>query len=115
LGERTETRSGNARHVILKCEEKLYYVSMISVCFSEGEATHKATFHAREIVGNQFCDLDFEIPQKLYDILMEYTKLDNSDLMLVLSVENKEFKWSLMSENWLRHYSNLNNANNFIV
>jgi len=35
-------------------------------------------------------------------MLIEYTKLDNFDLILVLRIEGSESKWCLMSEEWLK-------------
>jgi len=113
--ETTEIKSENARHLILRCADKLYYVNMIRVRLCEGEKMHKAKFHAKSVGDNQYCDLDMAIPQKLYDVLVEYTKLDNSDLILLLSVENQEFKWSLVSESRLKQHSNKNSANAYVV
>jgi hypothetical protein len=115
LGERAVTKSENARQVILKYEQGLYYIGTISVRFHDGEPKHSATFHARRAENNQYCDLELEIPQTLYEILLEYTKMGNPDLILILSLENKEFKWSLISESWLKNYSNAKNAAHYVV
>lgn len=110
-----ETRSENARHIILSYKDKLYYVSAVKVHFFEGKETHRAIFHAKNTVGGELEDLDLDIPQKLYDLLVEYTRTDDSDLMLVLHVEGKEFQWGLVSESWLRRYMNGNIAASYIV
>lgn len=99
----------------MKTEEKLYYVSAVSVCLDEGQKAHKATFHAQTVEDSKRCDLDLEIPQNLYDTLVEYTKLGNPDLILMLFHENNTFKWSLMSESWLKQYSNMNNIDKYVV
>jgi hypothetical protein len=87
----------------------------VRVHFCEGRETHKAIFHAKDTAGGELEDLDMDIPQKLYELLMEYTKTDDSDLMVVLHVEGKEFKWGLVSESWLRRYINSNIAAGYIV
>jgi hypothetical protein len=115
MGERTETKSETARQVILKTGEKLYYVSMVSVRLCDGQKVHRATFHAQTVEDSQQCDLDFEIPQDLYNTLIEYTRQGNPDLILVLLHEDHRFKWSLMSQSWLRQYSNTDNINQYVV
>jgi hypothetical protein len=112
---RTETRSEKARQVILKAEEKLYYVSSIKVQLRECQNVHRATFHVQAVEDNQHCDLDFEIQQNLYDMLVEYTKLGNPDLILLLFHENNTFTWSLISESWVKHWSNIHNLDHYVV
>jgi hypothetical protein len=115
VDRRTETRSEKARQVILKAEEKLYFVNTVSVHLCEGQKVHKATFHAQTVENSQHCDLDFEIPQDLYDTLVQYTKLGNPDLILMLFHEKDTFTWSLISESWLKQYSNMNNIDRYVV
>lgn len=112
---RTEIRSKNAHHIILSYKGALYYVNRVSVRFCEGERVHKAIFHAKRVIDNQPEDLDLKITRKLYDILVEYTKLDNSDLMFLLHAENNELRWYLTSENRLRQHTTVNNANKYVV
>ena len=102
MGERVETRSENARHVILKYENDLYHVDKVNVQYSEGKKVYSAVFRAKRVGSGQLVDLGFDISQNLYDVLVEYTKLDDSDLLLVLHVDGKDFKWSFVSESWLR-------------
>ena len=102
MKERVETRSENARHVILKYDEKVYHVNRVNVQCSEGKKVYSAVFNARRLEDNEVLDLDFEISRKLYDVLVEYTKLSDSDLLLVLHVEGGDFKWGLVSDSWLR-------------
>jgi hypothetical protein len=99
---REETRSENARHVILKYEDKLYHVNRVNVRCSEGKKAYNAVFSARRLEDDEMLDLDFKISRNLYDVLVEYTKLDNSDLLLVLHVEGDCFKWGLVSDSWMR-------------
>jgi len=110
-----ETRSENARHVILSYKDKLYYVSTVKVTYCEGEEVHKAVFHAKDTAGGHVEELDLDIPQRLYEILLEYAKIDESDLILVLHVERKEFKWGLVSESWLRRYTNKKVTSDYVV
>ena len=115
MEERTVTKSENARHIILNYEDTIYYVGTINVRLREGELKHDATFHAKNPSDNLYYDLEFEIPQTLYEILVEYTKMANPDLILVLALENKVFKWSLVSESWLKNYSNKANPSHYVV
>ena len=103
--ERVETRSDNARHVILKHDNYLYHVNKVDVEFSESTQVYNAIFRARRVDGGQKVDLDFEISQKLYEVLVEYTKLDDSDLLLVLQIDGNDVKWSFVSESWVRQQS----------
>jgi hypothetical protein len=102
MRERVETRSENARHVILKYEDKVYHVNRVNVRCSEGKKVYSAVFSAKRLEDNKVLDLDFEISRNLYDVLVEYAKLDDSDLLLVLHVEGDDFKWGLVSDSWLR-------------
>jgi hypothetical protein len=97
-----ETRSENTRHIILKYEDKVYHVNRVNVQCSEGKKMYSAVFSAKRLKDNKVIDLDFEISRNLYDVLVKYTKLDDSDLLLVLHVEGDAFKWGFVSENWLR-------------
>jgi len=102
MKERVEMRSENASHVILKYENKLHHVNRVNVHCSEGKKLYSAVFNAKRLEDNKVLDLDFEISRNLYDILVEYTKIEDSDLLLVLHVEGNAFKRGFVSENWLR-------------
>jgi hypothetical protein len=103
MSHKVEARSQNSRHVILKYEDNLYHIDKVNVQqYSEAKKAYNAVFRAKRLSDNQLLDLDFDISQKLYDTLIEYTNLDDSDLLLVLQAENNEFKWSLFSESWVR-------------
>jgi hypothetical protein len=110
-----ETHSESARHIILSYGDRVYYVSTVKVQFCEGQETHKAVFHAKDATGGQLEDLDLDVPQKLYEILVEYTKMGNSDLILVLHVENKEFTWGLVRESWLRRFMSKDTVAGYVV
>jgi hypothetical protein len=98
----SEIKSENARNVILSYGDQVYFVNRVNVCLGEGEVKYKAVFHAKRVTDNQLQDLELEIDKKLYDMLVEYTKLDNFDLVLILQIEGKESKMCLMSQNWLK-------------
>jgi hypothetical protein len=102
MKERAETRSENARHVILQYENKLYHVDRVTVQCSEEKKMYNAVFSAKRLGDNQLLNLDFDISPNIYDVLVEYTKLDNSDLLLVLNFEGNIVKWRFVSESWLR-------------
>ena len=105
VGGKVETRSDNARHVILKYENSVYHVDQVNVEFSESTQKYNAVFHAKRVDGGQMVDLDFDINQKLYEVLTEYTKLDDPDVLLVIQIENNEFKYSFVNESWLKQQS----------
>ena len=99
--ERTEVKSDNARNVILSYNDKIYFVGGVNIKIEEGADKMKAVFHAKRATDNIQEDLDIEINQGTYDILMEYAKLDKLDLIMVLRIEGASSKWCLMSEDWL--------------
>ena len=101
--EQGEVKSENARNVILSYGEGVYYVNKVNVQVSEGAALMKAIFHARRVTDNQPEDINVEIKQNVYDMLVEYAKLDKLDMILVLHIEGTDAKWCLMSENWLKN------------
>ena len=106
MGSRSGVSSANARQVILRHQDRLYYVSRVSVRFCEGEATHRAVFHARRATDNQAEDLDLEITRRLYHVLVGYARLDDFDDILILQIEGKDSKWCLISENWFKQCTN---------
>jgi hypothetical protein len=110
-----EIRSGNARNVILSYSDQVYYVNRVNVCVREHEMKCNAVFHARGAIDNQPQDLELEIDKKLYDIFVEYVKLDNSDLVLILQIDGKESRLCLMSLNWLKQQSVKKGLNRYIV
>lgn len=101
--DHTEVKSENARNVILSYDDKIYYVNSVNVQIQEGADKLKAIFHAKRASDNTPQDLDIEISQGIYDILMEYAKLDKLDLIMVLQIEGANSKWCLMSEDWLKN------------
>jgi len=103
LSEHSEVKSENARNVILSYGENVYFVNKVNVQMNEGAEKIKAVFHARKLPSNEPEDLDIEIGKKVYDMLMEYVKLDQLDLILVLKIQGEDAKWCLMSENWLKN------------
>lgn len=102
MGEHSEVKSENARNVILSYGDTIYFVNRVNVQLQEGVDVLKAIFHARRAADGQTQDLEIEINKDTYNMLVEYAKLDNYDLILVLHIEGKESKWCLMSENWLK-------------
>jgi hypothetical protein len=101
--EQNEVKSDNARNVILSYQNQIYYVNSVNVKVQEGEQKIQAVFHAKRASDNAQQDLDLEITQGTYDILMEYAKLDKLDLIMVLQVDGADMKWCLMSEDWLQN------------
>ena len=101
--EHTEVKSENARSVILSYNDKIYYVNGVNVQIHEDAKKIRAIFHAKRAADNAAQDLDIEITQATYDILMEYAKLDKLDLIMVLQIEGANSKWCLMSEDWVRN------------
>lgn len=110
-----EVKSENARNVILSYGGAVYFVNKVNVQFQEGADTLKAVFHARKAKDKQFHDLEVEISQAVYNMLIEYAKLDNFDLILVLRVKGNESKWCLMSEEWLKKRNKNNSTTLYIV
>ncbi len=110
-----ETHSENVRHAILSYKDRVYYVSTVRVRFCEGKEMHRAIFHAKDAAGGEPKDLDLEISQKLYELLVEYTKIGNSDLILVLRIENKEYSWGMVHESWLRMFLSKDTVASYIV
>lgn len=106
MGEHSEVKSENAHNVILSYEDTIYFVNKVNVKMQEGTNILKAIFHARRANDGQIQELEIEINQDTYNMLVEYAKLDSNDLILLLHIEGTESKWCLMSENWLkRQYS----------
>ena len=107
LAEHNEVKSDNARNVILSYGENVYFVNKVNVQIQEGSADKlQAIFHAKRLPDHEPEDLNIEITQKLYDMLIEYAKMDKFDLILVLQIQGSESKWCLMSENWLKNQAN---------
>jgi hypothetical protein len=113
--EHSEVKSDNARNVILSYNDTIYFVNSVNVKVQEGMENIKAIFHAKRVSDNTQEDLDIEITQGTYDILMEYAKLDKLDLIMVLQIEGTSSKWCLMSENWLRTQMQINASKSYIV
>jgi hypothetical protein len=111
----SETKSENARFVILSYGEAVYYVNRVNVHLRDGENVYRAVFHAKRAMDNQQEDLDLEINKSMYNILVEYAKLDNADMILILHVEGNKSKWCLMSENWLKRYTNGSIAGKYVI
>ena len=103
MGENSQVTSENARNVILSYQDSVYYVNKVSVQFQEGADMIKAVFHARKAKDTLFQDLEVKISKAAYNMLIEYAKLDNFDLILVLRIDGNESKWCLMSEEWLKN------------
>ncbi|MCW3999740.1 MAG: hypothetical protein NWE93_05835 [Candidatus Bathyarchaeota archaeon] len=101
--EHSEVKSENARNVILSYKDSIYYVNSVNVQMLQDQGRLKAIFHTKRAQDNSLEDLDIEINQGTYDILMEYAKLDKLDLIMVLQIEGANAKWCLMSEDWLKH------------
>ncbi|MCX8152972.1 MAG: hypothetical protein N3E52_00895 [Candidatus Bathyarchaeota archaeon] len=105
MGEHSEVKSENAHNVILSYGSTIYFVNRVNVKLQEGSDMLKAVFHARRANDGQIQDLEIEITQDTYNMLVEYAKLDSDDLILLLRIDGKESKWCLMSENWLKKQS----------
>ncbi len=103
MSDQSEVKSENARNVILSYGENVYFVNKVNVKISEGPEKLKAVFHARRIADNQPQDLNVEISQDVYDVLLEYTKMNKLDLILVLQIGGDDAKWCLMSDSWLKN------------
>ena len=115
MGENSQVTSENARNVILSYRDSVYYVNKVNVQFQEGTDMLKAVFHARKAKDTLFQDLEVKISKAAYNILIEYAKLDNFDLILVLRIDGNESKWCLMSEEWLKKRVGDNGKVSYIV
>ncbi|MGF3522845.1 MAG: hypothetical protein ACQXXJ_07090 [Candidatus Bathyarchaeia archaeon] len=117
MSEQTEVKSENARHVILSYNENVYFVNKVNVKIPEGKDKLKAVFHARRITDNQPQDLNVEISQDVYDVLVEYAKMNKMDLILVLQIDGENAKWCLMNDNWFAQQpiSRGNGKNQYVV
>jgi hypothetical protein len=111
----SEVKSDNARNVILSYNDKIYYVNGVNIQIQEGDKKLKAIFHAKRASDNMHEDLDIEINQGTYDILVEYAKLDKLDLIMVLQIEGCTSKWCLMNEGWLKNQSHRFKNTGYIV
>jgi hypothetical protein len=110
-----EVKSEKARSVILSHGDNVYFVSRVNVNYRENDEKHRAVFHAKGLTDNKPRNLELEINSGVYDVLVEYAKLDNSDLILILHVEGDKSKWCLMSENWLKNKENKNAKANYVI
>jgi hypothetical protein len=99
--EHSEVKSENARNVILTYNDTVYFVKSVKVQIEEGVGKFKAVFHAKRASDETPQDLDIEINQGTYDILLEYARLDKLNLIMVLQIEGGSSKWCIMSEDWL--------------
>lgn len=113
--EHCEVKSDNARNVILSYNDRIYYVNSVNVKVQEGVDKLRAVFHAKRASDNTQEDLDIEINQSTYDILMEYAKLDKLDLIMVLRIEGGSSKWCLMSEDWIRNQCSGAGSKGYVV
>jgi hypothetical protein len=115
MAEHSEVKSENARNVILSYCDNVYFVNKVNVQVNEGAEKLKAIFHARRLPSNEPEDLDIEINQHVYNMLMEYAKLDKLDLILVLQIQGDDAKWCMMSENWLQNQASSEGKTSYIV
>jgi hypothetical protein len=113
--EHTEVKSENARNVILSYQDVVYYINQVNVQIQEGQERVKATFHGKKIGDNQLKQLEMEISQAAYNVLLDYAKLDKRDMMLVLEIEGGEAKWCLMDENWLKNQIGMGPKPSYII
>jgi hypothetical protein len=115
LEQETRTYSRNAQEMIMSYNDRVYYVNSVNVNLRQGREVHEAVFHAREMPFNRSCDLHFEIPHMLCDILIEYAKLDNQDAILVLNVKGNNFTWDIVSEAWLKQTSKTDDIKKYVA
>lgn len=113
--EHTEVKSENARNVILSYNEKIYFVKGVNAKICEGDEKIKAVFHAQRASDNLSQDLDIEINKATYNVLLEYAKLDQLDLIMVIQIDGTESKWCLLSEDWLKHQLSTTSRSAYIV
>jgi len=111
MSDQTEVKSENARHVILSYNENIYFVNKVNVKIPEGEDKLKAVFHARRISDNQTQDLNVEISRDVYNVLVEYAKMNKLDLILVLQIDGDNAKWCLMNDSWFTNQTDRHNSN----
>jgi len=101
MAEHSEVKSENAHNVILSYGDGVYFVSGVNVQVTKGSERLRATFHARRAHTNEVEDLNIDITKPVYDVLVEYAKMNKLDMILVLQILGDDAKWCLMSENWL--------------
>ena len=113
--EHTEVRSEKARNVILSYNEKIYYVNRVTAKVEEGTSRVKAVFHAKRAADNAYQDLDIEITQATYNILLEYAQMDKLDLVMLLEITGEGSRYCLMSEDWLKNQNSTHRASLYVV
>jgi hypothetical protein len=77
--------------------------------------TCNAVFHARRAIDNQPQDLELEIDKKVYDIFVEYARLNTSNLVLILRIDGEEPRLCLMSVNWFKQQSIKKGLKGYII
>ncbi|MEM3731126.1 MAG: hypothetical protein QW667_06555 [Candidatus Bathyarchaeia archaeon] len=110
---RSEFRSKNARHVILSYRNAVYYVSSVNVQFIEQGNECVAVFHAKNVANGEFEDIKLTITRRLYDVLVDYVKLNDPNLLLLLYVCGNVCSWYLIDERLLKQW--LNDRVSYIV
>jgi len=113
--EHSEVKSEKARNVILSYNEKIYYVKGVNVRITEGTGEIKAVFHAKPATENAYQDLDVGITMNIYEALVEYAKLDQDDMVMVLQIDGSNSKWCLMSDDWLENQISNKKSQCYIV
>jgi hypothetical protein len=113
--QQTKAASKNGHQIVMSYNSKVYHVDLVRVKFQKGQTTDNAIFHAREVTADAFNDLSLPIPHSLYDVLVEYAKLDAPDLILVLDVKEGKFRWNVVSDAWLKQAKNSEGAKQYIT
>lgn len=113
--EHNEVKADNAHNVILSYNDTIYYVTSVNVKVQEGADKLQAVFHAKRASDHTEEDLDITINQNTYNMLMQYAKLDQLDLIMVLRIEGATAKWCLLSEEWLKNQSQQASGRLYIV
>ncbi len=115
MEQETRAAAKNAHQIVLSYNDKIYNVDLVKVRLCEGKNKHNAVFHAKEIHLSQFTDLSLDIPRGLYDALVEYAKLNDPDMILVLNVKNDSYNWNLVSDAWVKQAASAQNTKKYIV
>lgn len=115
MKDSSEIRSENVRHVILSYRNFVYYVSRVNVQFIENGDKCLAVFHAKNVANNQSEEVKLVITRKLYDVLVDYVKRDDPDVMLLLCVDGNLCSWYLVSERLLKQQFNADDRVSYVV
>ena len=104
----------NVRDIIFSLEGTVYFVSKMLV-ENEENGLLTVVLTAKRLETERMEELRVSVPPGVVEVVGDYVRRNEYDLLLVIVVQNKAVHWAFVSDSWLKRQLNAGAMRGYVV